>query len=488
MLKKRLLTGLLTLCMSVATLVTPYKPVQAAAPKLSYSAHVSTIGWQRASSSGGTAGTTGRNLAMEGLKVTLNSGRVSGVIGRAHCAEIGWQGWRTSNQTMGTTGQNRQMEAIQLKLQNGLEKQYNIVYRAHISTIGWGPWVSNGATAGTTGRGLRMEAVQIKLEPKATLSSFRYRTHVSTRGWMPFVGAGATAGTTGQEKQIEAFTAELIYGGRSAVTYRLHLADIGWENWKTSGQIAGTVGQNRRAEAIQIKLQNGAENYYDIYTRVHCQNFGWLGWAKNGATAGTTGYGYRMEAVQIRVVPKGTAFSTGGAASKIFSGNPGNTAISGSGFQYPLTKAYVCGNDWATKYSARPSRPYHVGMDIKSATGDKIVYATATGTVVATGTNSANGKYIVLAHNLNGKTVYSFYAHLSVIYVTGGSVQKGSRIGKIGNTGSSSAGEHLHFAIVDKLLRGNYYGYVTYFTGNRVTYGGVTYYNPKYIINNNRLP
>lgn len=58
-----------------------------------------------------------------------------------------------------------------------------------------------------------------------------------------------------------------------------------------------------------------------------------------------------------------------------------------------------------------------------------------------------------------------------------------------GNSGLSLEGEHLHFAIVDTLwLKGAYYGYATNFNGNKCTYGGVTYYNPCYVINNNRLP
>lgn len=35
---------------------------------------------------------------------------------------------------------------------------------------------------------------------------------------------------------------------------------------------------------------------------------------------------------------------------------------------------------------------------------------------------------------------------------------------------------------------GSYYGYATYFTGNKTKYSGVTYYNPVYVIQNNRLP
>ena len=96
---------------------------------------------------------------------------------------------------------------------------------------------------------------------------------------------------------------------------------------------------------------------------------------------------------------------------------------------------------------------------------------------------------MVLKHNLNGQTFYSFYAHLSRRNVSkGASVGKGATIGTVGNTGSASGGKHLHFAMMNSLWAGSYYGYATYFSGNKTNYSGVTYYNPVYVINNSRLP
>lgn len=102
----------------------------------------------------------------------------------------------------------------------------------------------------------------------------------------------------------------------------------------------------------------------------------------------------------------------------------------------------------------------------------------------------ANGNYVILRHTISGKTVYSFYAHLASYNVkTGQTVSKGNKIGVVGNTGTASRGKHLHFAMMNTLWSsGAYYGYSTYFSGNKVTYSGVTYYNPVYVIQNNRLP
>ena len=168
-----------------------------------------------------------------------------------------------------------------------------------------------------------------------------------------------------------------------------------------------------------------------------------------------------------------------------------NLSNSLNSWQYPTSNSYVCGNDWGTYYQPRASagRPYHCGIDIKSSTDNTAIYAAANGTIVKTGRNDANGNYVIVKHNLSGKTVYSFYAHLSKISQSSDTVvQKGQQIGVIGNTGSGSAGIHLHFAVVDQLRDGSYYGYVPQFTGNQVSYNGVTYYNPHYIVQNNSLP
>ena len=158
-----------------------------------------------------------------------------------------------------------------------------------------------------------------------------------------------------------------------------------------------------------------------------------------------------------------------------------------------MKDAYVCGNDWREYDSKRPSRPYPGGIDSASRTGDKNVYAAADGTVVKTGFNSANGNYVIIKHKLSGTTVYSFYAHLKSISASSGkNISKGTKIGVFGNTGSGSAGTHLHFAITDKLSNnGGYYGYVGSFSGNKTTYPektGTTFYNPHYVIKYNKLP
>jgi len=161
-------------------------------------------------------------------------------------------------------------------------------------------------------------------------------------------------------------------------------------------------------------------------------------------------------------------------------------------FQMPLVNARCTWRSysnwsWASKSGTGGGREYHLGIDIAGSSDN--VMATANGIVMRCGYNSANGNYVVLKHTISGKTVYSFYAHLASYNVrNGATVAKGSKIGVVGNTGSASRGKHLHFAMMDVLWNGSYYGYATYFTGNKISFRGVTYYNPVYVIQNNRLP
>ena len=152
---------------------------------------------------------------------------------------------------------------------------------------------------------------------------------------------------------------------------------------------------------------------------------------------------------------------------------------------YPLKDVYVCGNNWGTYYSKKGAN--HLGIDIKSRSGDDNVYAVADGKVVQAGWNSANGNTITLQHSVNGSTFYTFYAHLASIRVSKGtSVTKGQGIGVVGNSGSSTTGKHLHFAITTQCSAGTWgYGSVN---GNVGVKNGYKFYNPHYVIENNRLP
>jgi murein DD-endopeptidase MepM/ murein hydrolase activator NlpD len=88
---------------------------------------------------------------------------------------------------------------------------------------------------------------------------------------------------------------------------------------------------------------------------------------------------------------------------------------------------------------------FHKGIDLTAPYG-KPVYAPGAGTVTFAGNrHNGYGNYIIIDHGINGIT--SLYGHLSSINVKKGQkVVRGEMIGKIGNTGLSTA-PHLHYEI-----------------------------------------
>ncbi len=87
---------------------------------------------------------------------------------------------------------------------------------------------------------------------------------------------------------------------------------------------------------------------------------------------------------------------------------------------------------------------FHTGIDLTAPYG-KNVYASGPGKVTHTGYDRGYGKYLVIDHGTNGFS--TLYSHLSEISVKKGEkIYRGSVVGKIGNTGASTA-PHLHFEI-----------------------------------------
>ncbi|MFB9278566.1 M23 family metallopeptidase [Cohnella cellulosilytica] len=104
-----------------------------------------------------------------------------------------------------------------------------------------------------------------------------------------------------------------------------------------------------------------------------------------------------------------------------------------------LTSGFGYRSDPFTSKSA-----FHAGVDISGDVGDPI-YAAGDGTVKEAGFNRTRGNYIIITHRTG---LESQYMHLSKIGVkTGQRVERGDRIGEMGNSGRST-GPHLHFQIV----------------------------------------
>ncbi len=294
-------------------------------PVIEYSGHVQNIGWQPYATDGATAGTSGRSLRVEALKIRVKSmpeGISGGVQYRMHVQNVGWQDWRQDDAVGGTHGQALRVEAMQLKLYGSLADSYDVWYRVHAQNVGWMGWTKNGGTAGTAGHAFRLEGIQIKILPKNsaapvskdqnTSRSFiggngvTVSTHVQNVGWTSAAGSGKVAGTTGRGLRMEAVCVALdgieVPGD---VRVKTHVQNVGWTGWVAGGGVAGSMGRSQRMEALAIELTGEASEKYDIWYRAHVANLGWMGWAHDGENSGTEGLGTRIEAIQVVLVREG---------------------------------------------------------------------------------------------------------------------------------------------------------------------------------------
>ncbi|WP_337103868.1 M23 family metallopeptidase [Paenibacillus sp. YIM B09110] len=121
----------------------------------------------------------------------------------------------------------------------------------------------------------------------------------------------------------------------------------------------------------------------------------------------------------------------------------------GSGnFAMPVT-----GSRLSSKFGKRWGR-MHTGIDL---TGNKSILASDTGVIEFVGSKSGTGKTIIINHKNGYKTLYG---HLSSYSVKEGAIiEKGQKIGVMGNTGNST-GVHLHFEIIKNGTKVNPLGYL----------------------------
>lgn len=106
-------------------------------------------------------------------------------------------------------------------------------------------------------------------------------------------------------------------------------------------------------------------------------------------------------------------------------------------FAWPTVGGYV-----SSKQGYRWGK-FHKGIDI-ARPSDRTIKAADNGKVISAGYDGGYGKKVVIDHQNGFQTVY---AHLDSISVSvGQTVQKGQKIGIMGNTGNST-GVHLHFEV-----------------------------------------
>ncbi|MGN0396453.1 MAG: LamG-like jellyroll fold domain-containing protein [Candidatus Fimimorpha sp.] len=136
-------------------------------PSVIYTTHVQNIGWQKEVTNGTFAGTKGKGLRLEGIKIRVNGdGLNGGVEYSTHVQNLGWQSYVSNGMLSGTKGKSLRLEAIKIRLTGELAQKYSVEYRVHVQNLGWQTWVKDNAMAGTKGKSLRLEGIQIRLIKK----------------------------------------------------------------------------------------------------------------------------------------------------------------------------------------------------------------------------------------------------------------------------------------------------------------------------------
>lgn len=116
----------------------------------------------------------------------------------------------------------------------------------------------------------------------------------------------------------------------------------------------------------------------------------------------------------------------------------GGYVPSASGFYRPMVSGYVTQNY---------GNAGHMGIDLSNTNKTIEIYPIATGVVFAKYYDDYGALVIKIRHNVNGRYIYSTYAHLSSWYVNvGDTVTPDTVIGRMGNTGYSF-GAHLHLEV-----------------------------------------
>ena len=246
-------------------------------PKVSVQTHVQNIGWQKAVGNGKVAGTSGKALRMEALKISITgTDVVGGATYRTHVQNVGWQKYVKNGALAGTSGRALRLEAMNLNLTSDMAKCYDVFYRVHVQNIGWVNWSMNNELSGTTGQALRLEAIQVKVTLKGgSPSDGTYIYLDAGHGW----GAGRPdSGAVGSGYRESDLTQELV--GKIA---RYAKDDYGLDVYNNSGCKINFTGRQNDA------MNRGCTSFVSIHFNA-------------GGGSGSESYAYTTQGKQLQSV------------------------------------------------------------------------------------------------------------------------------------------------------------------------------------------
>ncbi len=121
-------------------------------------------------------------------------------------------------------------------------------------------------------------------------------------------------------------------------------------------------------------------------------------------------------------------------------GGSGGSVPSTNGFYRPIQYGYI--TQWYGGFGG------HMGVDVSSSNKTIAIYPIANGQIFFKGYDTYGALVIKIRHNVNGRYIYSTYAHMSRFGAVsvGQNVSAFTQIGNMGSTGYST-GPHLHLEL-----------------------------------------
>ena len=137
-------------------------------PAITFSASAQNKGWLPESKYGAPID-PGSGLRIEAMKASLYhlpQGESGGVSYTAFVQGTGWQSEQSNGGVAGTTGKALRMEAIKMRLTGSLAQKYSITYAVYVEGKGWTAYSKDNAMAGTTGQSRKITALSVYLQKK----------------------------------------------------------------------------------------------------------------------------------------------------------------------------------------------------------------------------------------------------------------------------------------------------------------------------------
>ncbi len=290
-------------------------------PLIEYQTHVQEEGWQDWKNNGEMAGTSGKSLRLEGIKIQSEEINVNYQV---HVQDIGWQEWKSDGEIAGTSGRSLRLEAIRISLDS--TANYSVMYRVHVQDIGWQEWKSDGEIAGTSGRSLRLEAIEIKIVDKIKKAKiyidrgvnqktyYQEDTLIEIKGWRMANFSDNVFAVYIDNKQIEGqyikntarpdvLLAIEGYGTETENPNPGFEFDVDITNLEEGKHTIKINVETDGREVIQSYIYEfNIDRQIHIKYQTHIQDIGWQNEMLDGELSGTEGKGLRLEALKINLI------------------------------------------------------------------------------------------------------------------------------------------------------------------------------------------